>query len=346
MANILFLRFSAIGDVLMTVPVIDSFARQHPDMRIIVCSRGWARPIFGLLPRNVMFVEADLKGRHHGLRGLNRLYRRLLALHPAAVADLHDVLRTQWLRLRFRGAGLKVYAIRKDRRARRRFLTQTPKTLQLSVFEKYADVVRRAGYPDFSITFSSLFPPAGADLTLHAPTFDAALRPERNWVAVAPFATYEGKTYPPDLMEQVVAALARRGDVRVLLLGAGASERALLEQWAASYGHVESLAGKLGNMAAEAAVLSHCKVMVAMDSANMHLASLVALPVVSIWGATHPYSGFMGYGQRQADAVQLTDLPCRPCSIYGNKPCALGGYPCLRGIDPHYVLERIEHYLA
>lgn len=345
MAHVLVLRFSAIGDVLMTVPVVAAFARQHPAVRVTVCSRAWARPLFALLPPNVHFVVADFKGEHGGWRGLNALFRRLLALQPTHVADLHDVLRTKWLRTRFRLSGRAVAAIDKDRSARRRFLRVRPQTLQRSVFEKYADVFHRLGFADFQMDFYSLFPQGGADLTQLVPAFDAAQRPERHWVAIAPFATYAGKIYPLELMECVVQALSARGDVRVLLFGAGAEERAVAERWARSFERVESMVGLLGGMVQEAAVISHCRVMVSMDSANMHLASLVAVPVVSIWGATHPFSGFMGYGQQQADAVQRTDLDCRPCSIYGNKPCRLGDYRCMTGIVPQTVLRHIERYL-
>ena len=345
MKHLLVLRFSAIGDVLMTVPVIDAFARQHPDVRLTVCSRAWAKPIFDLLPENVAFTAADLKGIHKGFHGLNLLGRRLLALQPTGVADLHDVLRTKWLRLRFRLAGRTVRKIHKDRTARRRFVTAEEKTLQLSVFEKYADVFRRLGFPDFHPDFHSLFPAGGADLSTTLPDFDLSLRPEPHWVAVAPFATHEGKVYPLTLMEQVIAQLSAREDVRVFLFGAGPREREVLEGWATRYPRVESMAGRLRNMAEEAALISHCRVMLSMDSANMHLASLVAVPVVSIWGATHPLGGFMGWGQRMEDAVQRTDLDCRPCSIYGNRPCRHGDFPCLNGIRPKDVTEKMLSYI-
>jgi ADP-heptose:LPS heptosyltransferase len=87
--------------------------------------------------------------------------------------------------------------------------------------------------------------------------------------------------------------------------------------------------------------MSHLDLMLSMDSANMHLASLTGVPVISIWGATHPYAGFMGYGQNPDNAIQ-TSLPCRPCSIYGNKPCMSKDYACLNDIRPETVLEKIQ----
>ena len=92
-------------------------------------------------------------------------------------------------------------------------------------------------------------------------------------------------------------------------------------------------------------LMSHLDVMISMDSANMHFASLVNTPVVSIWGATHPYAGFMGWGQKPHNAVQI-DLACRPCSIFGNKPCLRGDLACLRTISPEMVYERVKRVLS
>ena len=91
--------------------------------------------------------------------------------------------------------------------------------------------------------------------------------------------------------------------------------------------------------------MSHLDAMVSMDSSNMHLASLTGTPVVSVWGATHPYAGFLGWGQSTDNIVQI-DLECRPCSIYGQKPCRRGDYACMNGIAPETIIEKIEHILS
>ena len=86
--------------------------------------------------------------------------------------------------------------------------------------------------------------------------------------------------------------------------------------------------------------MSQLDVMLSMDSANMHLASLVGAPVVSIWGGTHLYAGFKGWNQKAEDCIQL-DLPCRPCSVYGNKACSRGDYACMNGITPEQIIRAI-----
>lgn len=146
-------------------------------------------------------------------------------------------------------------------------------------------------------------------------------------------------------MSLVVDTLSQRAGTRLFLFGGGGYERDILEEWACEHPHnVTSLAGKRYGFAKELALLSHCDVMLSMDSANMHLASLVELPVVSVWGATHPYCGFTGWHQNPANEVQA-DLPCRPCSVFGNKPCQRGDYACLRGIDYHAIVQRLDNVI-
>ena len=330
----------------MTVPVINAVARRYPDLRLTMVSRPWARPIFELLPKNVSFVAANFNAENKGIGGLNRLCRRLFALQPTAVADLHNVIRTKWLLLRFRlrFTRIRIAVVRKDRRARKSFINAAVKTQQPSVFEKYADVFARLGYP-VELTQEPLCLVDPLTALASIPYFNAATRPETNWVGIAPFAAHEGKIYPLELMEQVITRLSRRKDTRIFLFGGGQREADILQGWALKYPRTESMAGVLKGMAQELALISQLRVMVSMDSANMHLAALAGTPVLSIWGATHPYGGFLGWGQTMDDVIQLADLPCRPCSTYGNTPCRFGNYPCMSDIAPAVIITKVEAYL-
>ena len=91
--NILIIRFSALGDVAMTVPIVYSLAMQYPDIRVTVLSRGFARPLFEGLAPNVRFMEADLKKEYRGIRGMNSLYRRLVAIPFSASSCSADIRR-------------------------------------------------------------------------------------------------------------------------------------------------------------------------------------------------------------------------------------------------------------
>ncbi len=337
--NVLLIRFSAIGDVAMTVPVIHSVAQAYPDVLFTVLSNQRFAPFYSGTPGNVSFMGVDLKKDYHGFGAMLKLFLKLRKCHFDAVADLHGVLRTTALSIFFRLAFKKVRRIDKDRRSRKRITRQHNKDLsqRLTSFERYQIVLEKLGF-SFELRFSSIFGQGKGDLS--AISFMGPK--ECPWIGIAPFAAHKGKIYPLYLMEEVVAQIDSSYLCRQFVFAYG-KERILVEEWAKKYRSVELIDTRLG-MSGELILMSHMDVMLAMDSSNMHLASLTGTPVVSIWGATHPAAGFLGWGQKPEDCMQ-TDLPCRPCSIYGKKECIYGDYRCLTGIDPDTVFSKVKTYL-
>ena len=292
-------------------------------------------------------MEADLKREYHGIRGLNALYRRLTAKQFTAIADLHNVLRSEFLRMRFNMGRYKVAHIDKHRKGRRRLTNSFNKKLQPqpTSFQNYVEVMERLGYP-LQLDFRSIFPEGGGDLSLLPPAISqlSILNSQLN-IGIAPFAAHEGKVYPPRLMQQVIEQLiSKHPQARIFLFGRGKQEDELFPEWCNKYSQCCHVAPLLGGLWQELILMSHLNVMLSMDSANMHLASLVAIPVVSVWGATHPYAGFMGWNQDPENAIQIS-LDCRPCSIFGQKPCMRGDYACMNRIAPESIVQRIEDIL-
>lgn len=326
----------------MLVPVVYSLAMQYPDVRITVLSRPFARCFFENLAPNVSFMSADLKTEYKGIKGLNALYRRLVAKHFTHVADMHGVLRSHYLRMRFILGRYKVQHINKHRKEKRNLVNANKKYFQQlpTSFQNYADVLERLG---FGITpaFRSIYGDTKASLRT-LPEEIGEKKAFHKWIGIAPFAAHKGKIYPLENMEKVVNILTKKHpNCRIFLFHGRGSEAEKMQEWAEKYPQVMSASSVLGGMDKELALMSNLDVMVSMDSGNMHLASLVACPVVSIWGATHRYAGFLGWNQSADNAVEL-EMPCRPCSIYGNKPCVHGDYRCLNKITPEQIVEKIE----
>lgn len=343
--HILVIRFSALGDVAMAVPVVYSLAQQYPQLRITVLSRAFARPFFEDLAPNVSFMEADIKQEYRGIKGLNALFRRLAAKQFTAIADLHNVLRSKYLRLRFNMGAYHVAHIDKHRKGRRRITSISKKRLsqQPTSFQNYADVFKRLGYP-IDIHFHSIFPEEGGNLNL-LPAGMNIKKSFEQWIGIAPFAAHEGKIYPPRLMQQVIEQLIKKyPKARIFLFGRGPKEDQYFREWCEAYDACTNASSQMESLHQELILMSHLDVMISMDSSNMHLASLTATPVVSVWGATHPYAGFMGWGQTEEHAVQIP-LECRPCSIFGQKPCLRGDYACMRNIPPEAIVEKVEHLI-
>ena len=353
--HILIIRFSALGDVAMTVPVVYSLAKQYPDVRITMLSRPFARPLFENLAPNVNFMEADLKVEYHGIKGMNALYRRLVAKQFTHIADLHSVLRSEYLRMRFNLGSYRVEHVNKNRKGKRRLVSQNNKQLvqQPTSIQNYLDVFARLGFP-VELQFNSFFENNVDDNpNVNEYKGDISKLPEvfgekkegEKWIGIAPFAAHKGKIYPPEKTAEVLQQLiAKYPRSRFFLFGRGEQEDKFFKQWCHQMPQCVYVSMYLENMYEELILMSHLDVMLSMDSANMHLASLTATPVVSIWGATHPYAGFMGYQQPESNTVQV-DMPCRPCSIYGNKNCQRGDYACLNNIKPETIVEKISNII-
>ncbi|MDE7334777.1 MAG: glycosyltransferase family 9 protein [Muribaculaceae bacterium] len=315
--KVLILRLSALGDVAMTLPVIYSVARQFPDVEFTLLTRPFFRRLFINPPANLRFEDfAD-----PAFSGLLKTIARLRAEKFSDVADLHDMLRTRLIR-RSVGAG-RVAVVDKARSRRKELTRHKSRSYQPSYIERYRRVFAALGLPA-ELTFTSIF---GHDADR-----------VRSGVGIAPFARYQTKTYPPELMEKVVRLLTDR-NIPVYLFGARGAEAEELARWAERNPALNVLAGTL-TLEEELERMSRLRLMVSMDSANMHLASLVATPVVSIWGSTIPQCGFMGYRQNPANAIWL-DLPCQPCSVAGLPECPLGTCACLRDLSPQTVASKI-----
>lgn len=332
MKKLLVIRFSALGDIAMTVPVLHDLAVQYPELDITMLSREMARPLLERMPKNVHFIAADLKGRHKGLLGLCRLWRDAHLSDFDYIADFHDVLRTWWLRSEGCLRRKKVAKIDKGRKGKKALTRQKNKVFvqQATSFERYAKVLGQLGFP-IKQQFVKL------DYSAFCETQKAD---NETWVGIAPFAKHPAKVYPLEKMEQVIKTLSERENTRVFLFGGGAEESQQIESLCGKYNNVQP-AKSQQSLRGELALMGQLDVMLSMDSANMHLASLVGTRVVSIWCGTHPFAGFLGWNQKAEDCIQL-DLPCRPCSVYGNKPCSRGDYACMNGITPEQIIGKLS----
>ncbi|MCX2574839.1 glycosyltransferase family 9 protein [Pedobacter sandarakinus] len=336
--KIIALRFSAMGDVAMVASVLKEFSAQNPSVEIVMVSRKAFKPFFDGI-KNVTFHAIEPKGKHKGLVGLYRLYRELRQHQPIAVADLHDNLRSRMVATFFRLSGMRIARIDKGR-AEKKALTRSKnkvfKPLKPTV-ERYAEVFKKLGF-DLKLVYQLIKDRLTLPLEferLHAKT-------DVKKIGISPFAQHIYKVYPLDKMEKVIASLSHLG-YEMYIFGGGANEQAVAEGWAQAYKNTFSLIGKF-NLSEELAIISNLEVMLSMDSAGMHMASLMGVPVVSVWGPTHPYAGFLGYGQLESDCIQV-DHPIRPNSIYGNKPCLCGVESCMDLIDPKTIVNKIKEKL-
>jgi ADP-heptose:LPS heptosyltransferase len=330
--HILVIRLSAMGDVAMTIPVLRALITQYPDVKVTVLTKPFFKPFFRNIP-NITVVSADIKGNHKGVFGLYKLSKELKALDIGAVADIHNVLRSKILK--FFLFGKRVVQIDKGRQEKKA-LTSGQSFQQLkSTHQRYADVFEILGYPiDLS---QPIFPKKE---NLKESCIQVIGKDSKPWIGIAPFAAFDGKMYPLDLMTAVIEALST--DCKVLLFGASNTEKTILNTLAKQFDNVINLAGQF-SLDEELDMISNLDIMLAMDSGNAHMAAMLGVKVVTVWGVTHPYAGFLPFNHT-IDSAILADrskYPKIPTSIYGNT-VPEGYEKVMRSITPEQIVSKIK----
>ena len=327
----LILRLATLGNVAMTVPVIASLSTRYPEHQWIVVSQKPLAAMFHGMP-NVRYHEVRMKTIGH----LPRIYRELAAYHPDMVFDLHGILATRILCGLFRLHGVPIFSIDNERASKRMLTLRGAKkgAALHPEFQRYADTFRLAGF-DTDDHFSALPVNTQAARAVQERFGTKTGR----WIGIAPFAKSKSNMLPYRVMKEVIQALSAREDTRLFLFGAGKVECEMLRQWASVFLRTESVAGCLP-LEQELELMRRLDLMLCMDSANQHLSSLVRLRAVSVWCATHPCIGFMGWKQSPDDIIQHTDLSCRPCTCHGTNRCRYRNFAC-KQFNANDIIQRI-----
>jgi ADP-heptose:LPS heptosyltransferase len=339
--NVLVVRLSALGNVAMTIPVLYPVCRANPDTRFIMLTKTWPATMFQQCPDNLVVEGYDEKETHKGLFGLLKLTDKLRRQYGIdVVIDLHNVSGTWLIDAYMRACGVKVVRLDRENAKRRALVSHKSDEPVSPIHDRYRAVFKRLGFaaPD---DFTRLYD--GQEL----PVSPIVLKKEmgQRWIAISPFSSHRQKAYPLEQMEQVIAELTKHENYWIFLMGGGKAEKIALRPIARKFKNVISMAEVKHKFVDEYALLSKCDLMLTMESANMHLASLMGLQAMTVWGPTTASCGYLGYNQVIEDDIQL-DMPCRPCSITGDRPCKFGDFRCLKNIPPeyiaHHVIEAVE----
>ena len=326
----LIIRLATLGNVAMTVPVVASLSKRYPDDQFIVASKKRLDAMFTAMP-NVEFREVDNHLDWKGVLNLWRVWRN----EVDAVIDLQSVLRTRVLGSLMRLSGKRVTRVHYGRWQKHLITFWGIGKRQLPTeFERYEDAFRRAGLKTDD-TFESLAVKVEAAKNVKTKYGEK----EGRWIGLAPFAKSRSNMLPYRVTKDVIEQLTADESTRIFLFGAGSIESEMLRQWASVFPRTESVAGVL-KLDEELELMRQLDVMICMDSANQHLSSLVGLRAISVWCATHPMIGFMGWKQKPEDIIQRHDLRCRPCTCHGTNHCRYGNYAC-RQIEAETIIQQI-----
>jgi ADP-heptose:LPS heptosyltransferase len=331
-----------MGDVAMTVPVIRAFVQQNPNVKVTVISTFFFKPFFDGI-ENLSFYAFDDKNRHNGVIGLMRLFQDLEVLEIDAFVDLHNVLRSKMLRALFRINGKKTAHVNKGRKEKAALTRADNKIFKplTTMFERHSKVFEELG---FKVDLSNpLFPEkAVLDSEISQLIGEIPTAIGIKLIGIAPFAQYDSKVYPLDLMQEVIDKLAENSEYKILLFGGGKKEIELLSSLANGKENVIVVAGQL-QFQQELQLISNLDVMLAMDSGNAHIAAMLGVKVITLWGATHPFAGFSPFNQPFENAL-VSDrnlFPKLPTSVYGNKK--VEGYEnAMRTISVESIVNKIN----
>jgi len=337
--RLLVMRLSAMGDVAMTVPVMLALRRMYPEVTVSSLSRKRFFPILNQIP-NIQLIEADVNDRHKGIFGLRQLAKEIKQHHPDAIADLHNVLRTKTLRLFL--TGTQKAKINKGRKEKKQLVNDSNFFQQLkTTHQRYADVFERLDLP-VELTAADVLPQLSIPQKVHSLVGDHAYR----WIGIAPFAAHKAKSLSLTKAKQLVESILKVENVKIVLFGGGAKECKQLEIVAGTNSNVFNLAGYM-SFEEELAMLSNLDAMVSVDTGNGHLAAMYGVPVITLWGNTHPFAGFVPFLQPLENQITVDreQFPLIPTSIYGNK--IPDGYEnVMDTINCENVVKRLKKILS
>lgn len=329
MEKVLIIRFGALGDIAISIPPVFCVARAYPNTHFIYLSDQRFEALFKEAPANLEFIGMNIHGNQKSISDLWKMATKIRKRGISKVADLHNAIRSCIMDFNFRLHGINnIYKRKKDKKNRLALLNGKSKTYLITYHERFALVFEHLGFNVNWDLFNQLHPSSPLDKNNH-----------ETWIGIAPFSANQGKIYPLELMEEVVQYFTSKNNYKVLLFGGGKKEKDILEKWAKKYGNnCISLANKY-DLYSEMGIMRNLDAMISMDSANMHLASIVGTPVLSIWGPSHPACGFRPWKADSNNFIQ-TNLSCRPCSEWGGKQCKRKDWACMYNISPTTIIQK------
>ncbi len=326
--NVLAVRFSSIGDVLLTTPLLRAIRLRHSDARVTVLTKPGYVPLLSHNPHVTQVLEAAPG------RPLRFLARRLRAERYTHLLDLHDSLRSRLLRAMVPGAWGR-YPKHRLARAALIYTKRDYYRDRRPVAERYFDAARALDVtPDGQPPDFFLSPDSERD----ADTWLARSRlGQGRVIALAPGAAHATKRWPVEHWRWLAGRLLEQ-DFSIAIVG-GTDDVILGDALVnGAPGRIANAAGRFG-LQGTGALLRRAAALVSGDTGVMHMAVAVGTPVVALFGPTVRRFGFFPYTSR-AEVIEL-GLPCRPCSSKGGPRCPLGHHRCMADIAPDTVLASV-----
>lgn len=334
--NILVLQTAFLGDVVLTLPLIQVLKKKYPKTQIdmIVIPK-----VSGLLANHPDINEVlvfDKRRKDSGVTGILRLAGILRKRNYDIVFVPHRSLRSAVVvflaripqRIGFHKSAGKILL--------NKIVQYKPSIHEiernLSLLESIMEKVEGKEFP-------RLYPTQSDKKIVDELLSSENIACEKIMIGISPGTVWNTKRWFEEKFIELTKKLVDAG-YRIALIGGDEDEK-LCNRIKDSYfsGNVFSAAGKL-TILQSAELIKRCSVLICNDSAPMHLAVAMKTTVVAIFGATVPEFGFAPYGTQDV-VVEIEGLKCRPCSIHGGDKCPIKTFDCMRNISPDEVFSKV-----
>lgn len=331
--HLLIIRLSAFGDVAMTAPVISVLRSTHPEIKITLLTTRFFSTLYNQIPEiNFLYFEP----KHKTLRGLFGLSRKINKINPDFIIDLHNVLRTKILRLFLINKFGNTLVVNKGRKEKKLLIRGIKSEPLKSMHRRYAETFEalniKINIDDFSY-YKKI------KITNHNYAFSL----NDKLIGIAPFARHQCKEYSMNNIINFINSLDKSW--QILIFGAPGNEEQKIIKLCNNKSNRHVISSNY-NLEQQMAIISNLDVMISMDSANGHIASLFGIDVITIWGATHPNSGYGPLNQPKENSIipDLNKFPNLPVTIYGSN-CPTNYLEVINSIKVERILKRLNQII-
>lgn len=331
--KVLIIRFSSIGDIVLTTPVVRCVKQQIPYAQVHYLTKASFKPVVAHNPNidKCFYLEDDL----------SLLIRQLKKEKYDYVIDLHHNIRTLKVK---KALGCIAYSFPKLN-FEKWVLVNFKKNIlpDKSIVERYFEAVKLLGVKNDGQGLDYFIPPE-AEVT----NKDIPMSHWAGYVACVIGGSYFTKKYPVDKWK----AFCEQSPYPIMLLG-GPEDREngdLIAQ--TDKVKVYNACGKF-NLNESACLVKYAKVVISNDTGLMHIAAAFKKPIISLWGNTSPEMGmfpYFGYNNLKTNVstslviLENNALKCRPCSKIGFNSCPKGHFKCMNDIDNQHLINNINRF--
>ena len=332
--KILVFRLSSIGDIVLTTALLRCLREKYPNAQIDFVVKTQFADILKCVPFVSRVIEVDTKC---GFQGLKEIRNQLRQESYDVALDIHKNWRSTFV---CNTIGSK-HVFRFNKHVFRRWvLTTFHKDIYKEVrpvYLRFIDAAKPIGIePDGKYT--ELVVPQNIQQTVDAMFSESGLSKNEKIIALCPGASFSNKQWQPEKFADLALRIKQELGIQIILLG-GEKESEQCEMIMKKTGAV-NFAGKF-DLSQSIAALNRVFATVSNDTGMLHVSEALGKPVVGIYGPTAFQFGYFPI-LPQSRAVQINDLPCRPCTKMGMNKCPQGHFKCMNNIDVGMVFSALK----